>query len=95
MDVTFTQPLSLKGVESAVPAGTYRIDIEEELIDGLSFLAYRRLATFINIPMSSNAAVQDFLIDPKDPAAAQERDQAADAPTDHVKGAAVAPPIGP
>lgn len=86
MDVTFAHAFSLRGVEGTVPAGTYRVDIEEERLDGLSFLAYRRLATFIRIPMSSAGSVQDFLIDPKDLAAAQQRDQAANSPAAEVTG---------
>jgi hypothetical protein len=50
MDVTFRHVFTIKGLESPVPPGTYRVDIEEEQIDGLSFLAYRRLATFIRVP---------------------------------------------
>jgi hypothetical protein len=93
MDVTFTHPFALKGVEGTVPAGTYHIEIEEEQIDGLSFLAYRRLATFISIPMSSAGSVQDFLIDPKDLAAAQQRDQVANAASAQFNERAMPPSI--
>ena len=37
MDIAFRHPFALKGLGSAVPPGTCRIDIEEEQIDGLSF----------------------------------------------------------
>ena len=50
-----------------IAAETYRIDTEEEPIDGLSFLAWRRLATFIRIPVHRSGTVQSFLIDPKKP----------------------------
>src|SRR3712207_7130489 len=33
---TFRHPFALKGLEDAVPPGTYRVDIEEERIEGLS-----------------------------------------------------------
>jgi hypothetical protein len=80
VEVSFRRGFTLKGVDGAIPAGTYRVDIEEEQILGLSFLAYRRLATFIRIPMTGRGTgtVQDFLVDAKDLAAAQERDAAAD-----------------
>ena len=39
VDIAFAHAFSLQGVEGVVPAGTYRIDTEEEQIDGLSFLA--------------------------------------------------------
>jgi hypothetical protein len=83
LHVTFRHPFALKGLNRVVPAGTYCVDVEEEQIDGLSFLAYRRLATFIRVPTPGRGAnsVQAFLVDPKELAAAQARDSAADAPT--------------
>jgi hypothetical protein len=38
---------ALKGADGILPAGDYRILTHEELIDGLSFLAYPRVATLI------------------------------------------------
>jgi hypothetical protein len=78
MDLTFRQPFALSGVSGAVPPGTYRVDIEEEPIDGLSFLAYRRLATFIRLPLpgAGSGSTQSILVDPKELDAAQERDAA-------------------
>ena len=82
MDITFCHPFALKGLESAVPSGTYRIDIEEEQIDGLSFPAYRRLATFIRVPVAGRSdCSQDLLVDPKELERALERDAMADAAT--------------
>jgi hypothetical protein len=45
----------------------------------LSFLAYRRLATFIRLPMAGHGpgSTQSFLVDPKDLADAQDRGLAA------------------
>ena len=73
---------SLEGVEGIIPAGIYRVDTEEEPIDGAFLLcAWRRLATFIRIPVHRSGTVQSFLIDPKHLAAAVEQDQAiTDAP---------------
>jgi hypothetical protein len=48
--VTFTAPFSLSGVDEIHPPGDYAIAEDEELIDGLSWLAYRRVATFIHLP---------------------------------------------
>ena len=80
VDVTFRRAFALKGLESAVPPGTYRVHIEEEQIDGLSFLAYRRLATFIRIPVAGRSgSSQDLLVDPKELKRALARDSAADA----------------
>jgi hypothetical protein len=47
---TFVQPFLLRVIDSVQPAGTYHVDTDEELIDGLSFLAYRRTATWIHLP---------------------------------------------
>ena len=52
--VRFTAPFSLSGVDEIQPPGDYAIDEDEELIDGLSWLAYRRVATFIHIPAISS-----------------------------------------
>ena len=82
VDVTFRHAFALKGLGSAVPPGTYRIDIEEEQIDGLSFPAYRRLATFIRVPVAGRSdCSQDLLVDPKELERALERDAMADAAT--------------
>ena len=48
--MTFAQPFLLRAIDSLLPAGTYKMDIDEELIDGLSFLAYRRTATWLHLP---------------------------------------------
>lgn len=48
--MTFTEPFLLRAIDSVQPAGTYKVDVDEELIDGLSFLAYRRTATWIHLP---------------------------------------------
>ncbi len=43
--ITFDRPFSLSAVDEVQPAGTYTVQIDEELVEGLSFLAYRRVAT--------------------------------------------------
>lgn len=60
--VTFTQPFELDGIDGRQPAGTYLVDTDEETIDGLSFIAWRRLATMIHI--TRNGTTQVFRIDP-------------------------------
>ena len=74
--MTFKHPFSLKGVDGMLPAGDYRVLTDEELIDGLSFLAYRRVATMI-FPLAVRSDLSGmFTIDPQDLAAAQEQDRA-------------------
>ncbi|NIZ01301.1 hypothetical protein [Thalassospira lucentensis] len=43
--VTFAHPFRLPGYETDFPAGTYGIDTTEDLIEGLSFMAYQRVST--------------------------------------------------
>ncbi len=83
VEVTFRHAFALKGLERAVPPGTYRVDIEEERIDGLSFLAYRRLSTFIRVPVAGcgPGSTESLLVDPKELEQALARDAAADAAT--------------
>lgn len=51
----FAVPFALGGVDGTLPAGDYDIDHDEELVDGLSWLAWRRVATFIHLPARSPA----------------------------------------
>lgn len=41
--VTFSHPFSLAGVDGQQDPGTYMVELIEEPIDGLSFVAYRRV----------------------------------------------------
>ncbi len=52
-DVTFQRPFSLAGVDETFPAGVYATETDEELIQGLSFVAYRRLSTIIHLHSTS------------------------------------------
>jgi hypothetical protein len=61
--VTFNRPFVLSS-EGPLPAGVYEVDTDEELIDGLSFIAYRRVATFIKI--RRNGATEVVQIHPAD-----------------------------
>jgi hypothetical protein len=81
-NVTFRHAFVLKDLERPVPPGTYRVDVEEDPIDGLSFLAYRRLATFITVPVAGRSgSTQSLLVDPKELEQALTRDAAAAAAT--------------
>ncbi|UVK46968.1 hypothetical protein BPNPMPFG_002701 [Mesorhizobium sp. AR07] len=46
----FAAPFVLGGLEGQLPAGDYDIDHDEEVIEGMSRLAWRRVATFIHLP---------------------------------------------
>src|SRR6266851_833253 len=74
--VVFSNPFLLKGVDRILPAGDYRVVTDEELIEGLSFPAYRRVATMIFLPAQSHRAssIEMVTIDPLDLQAVQDRD---------------------
>ena len=76
--VTFSKPFLLKGVDRMLPAGDYRVVTDEELIEGLSFLVYRRVSTMIFVPAQSHrtSSIEMVTIDPLDLRAAQDRDAA-------------------
>ena len=48
--VIFLRPFALRGVDGVQPPGAYTVETEEELIEGLSFPAYRRKATVMLLP---------------------------------------------
>ena len=50
--VTFARPFRLRGVDGPQPAGAYTVETDEEPIEGLSFMAYRRVATVIFLPLA-------------------------------------------
>ena len=54
--ITFRHCFLLKGLDKTQLPGTYEVEIEEERIEGLSFLAYRRVATFIRLPRAGRGA---------------------------------------
>jgi hypothetical protein len=78
--VNFARPFLLKGVDRVLPPGEYRVATDEELIQELSFPAYRRVATVIFVPAESrHASVEMVSIDPRDLREAQDRDAQATA----------------
>jgi hypothetical protein len=77
--VSFTKPFVLEGVDHALPAGEYRVKTDEELIEGISFPVYRRVATMIFVPArTQRGSIEMIAIDPVALQAALDRDAAAD-----------------
>jgi hypothetical protein len=74
--VTFRHPFEIAGVEDEQPAGRYVVETTEEPIDGLSFLAYRRVSTTITLASRrfGPTSRQVVTINPADLVAAQARD---------------------
>lgn len=77
--VTFHRAFSLEGVGRLLPAGSYEVVTDEELIEGLSFPVYRRVATMLIAPTQSlqERSVEMLTVDPRELAAAKDRDTAA------------------
>ena len=65
--VTFAQPFRVPEVEGTQPAGAYTVETDEEAIEGLSFLAYRRVATviFLPVPHGGAGSFQAVPVDPR------------------------------
>jgi hypothetical protein len=74
--ITFHRPFCLKGVDRLLPPADYRVVTDEELIEGLSFAAYRRVSTMIFVPAPSGSGVEMLPVDRLELEAAQERDAA-------------------
>jgi hypothetical protein len=51
--VTFTRDFSLGAMDKPQPAGTYRIVMDDDEVPGVSFVALRRIATFLHTPALS------------------------------------------
>ena len=48
--VTFTWPFLLSGIGEIQPAGTYIVETNEELLQEVSFAAYRRIESLLFLP---------------------------------------------
>lgn len=70
--VTFNWPFLLFGLLGQQQAGRYDIDTDEELIEGLSFAAWRRTTTSIRVPRSG--VIESVVVDPDELDEALARD---------------------
>jgi len=70
--ITFHRPFCLKGVDRLLPPADYRVMTDEELIQGLSFPAYRRVSTAIFVQAPSGSAGDMVPIEPLDLQAAEQ-----------------------
>jgi hypothetical protein len=78
--VTFPHPFTLSGVDGVQPAGQYRIETEEVLIESLSFVAYRRVSTIIRLPGRPGSGDLEQVVDvvPEELTAILERESRAE-----------------
>jgi len=75
--LTFSRAFTLKGVERSLPAGAYELVTDEELIEGLSFPAYRRVGSWLLAPaQNSSISTEMIIVDPIELAAAHANDVA-------------------
>jgi hypothetical protein len=76
--VTFRKPFVLGGFDEVLPAGAYSVETDEELLEGISFPAYRRILTVIHLHAKSDnpGLIRTLTIDPNELDAALKRDQA-------------------
>src|ERR1700733_12104763 len=51
--VHFKHPFRIKGVDRLLPSGDYEVVTNEEMIEGLSFASFRRVATMIMVPAAA------------------------------------------
>jgi hypothetical protein len=56
--VSFRHPFRIRGVDRVLPAGSYQVITDEEMIEGLSFAAFRRVATMIEVPAETGRAIE-------------------------------------
>lgn len=74
--VTFCRSFRMDGVGRLLPPADYQVVTEEEMIESLSFLAYRLVSTAMVVPGEAGSTVEMVIIDPLDLQAAQDEDAA-------------------
>ena len=77
--VTFRHPFRIKGIDRQLQAGAYEVVTDEELIEGLSFPCFRRVATMIMVPAAPphQQSTEMLSISPVDLAEARQSDAVA------------------
>lgn len=75
--MVFRRPFHIGWTDHALPAGSYEVVTEEEQLEAISFVAYRRLHTYIYRQSSAdNVGLEpSYDVDPRDLAEAFARDQ--------------------
>jgi len=75
--VTFKGPFVLPGLDEVLPAGDYKVEVEEERIEGISYAVYRRASTVLRLQARSGPAhlTRAMTVDPDELEAALECDR--------------------
>jgi hypothetical protein len=74
--ITFQHPFRIRGIDRLLPPGAYEVITDEEMIEGLSFAAFRRVATMIMVPAAPprSSTMEKISIGSVDLSAAQRID---------------------
>jgi hypothetical protein len=59
---SFKESFSLRSVEGVLPPGDYNVFVDDELVQGLSRAAYRRVSTILQMPSISSPQEQSRLV---------------------------------
>jgi hypothetical protein len=59
--VTFQHPFRIKGIDRLLPPGGYEVITDEEMIEGLSFASFRRVATMIMVPAAPRGLTMEMI----------------------------------
>ncbi len=64
--VEFQHPFKLPGIDEAQPPGRYAVEIDEEAVQDISFLAYRRTGAWMSLSDSTAplGSVERVWVDP-------------------------------
>lgn len=60
--IHFSSPFMLPGLDRPLPAGDYIVDQDEELIEGIYLVAWRRTGSFIHLPAIGQVASTEQLV---------------------------------
>lgn len=65
--VTFRHPFTIEGLDGSQAAGTYVVEMEEDMLQELSFPAWRRVHTAIRLPQRPGTSVTEQVatVDPR------------------------------
>lgn len=76
--VTFAHPFVLGELKEVLPPGVYVVEADEELIEGVDVIAYRRVAIVFHLPSTSAnpALTRTITLHPRELDAALVRDAA-------------------
>ena len=87
--VTFSNAFTVGDRQEEFPSGTYEVVVEEELLQGLSFEVYRRIATYLMVRGRGNHAgrIEMRKITQEDLEHATARDRALSESTQHSEAA--------